>query len=193
MSHPGCARGAGLSTLHKRPSPRPQKSARFNRRSSACRRAPSFFPAAGARVESQRRRTARATAMMSSGLLMQFGGPAAAYAMAQNKGEAPVVFDRRGGLLVRRVPDVQLQGAREAAALEAGRAYHKYRVKRHSWPKARGVAMNPVEHPHGGGNHQHIGHASTVSRWPPPGRKVGLIAARRTGRLRGTSMVKKDE
>merc|ERR1712099_92985 len=43
--------------------------------------------------------------------------------------------------------------------LKAGRAFHKYRVKRNSWPKVRGVAMNPVEHPHGGGNHQHIGKA----------------------------------
>merc|ERR1712108_63926 len=39
--------------------------------------------------------------------------------------------------------------------LKAGRAYHKYKVKRNCWPKVRGVAMNPVEHPHGGGNHQH--------------------------------------
>ena len=45
--------------------------------------------------------------------------------------------------------------------------------------------MNPVEHPHGGGNHQHIGKASTVKRSTPAGRKVGLIAARRTGRIRG--------
>ncbi|KAK4318502.1 hypothetical protein Pmani_010491 [Petrolisthes manimaculis] len=70
--------------------------------------------------------------------------------------------------------------------LKAGRAYHKYRVKRNSWPKVRGVAMNPVEHPHGGGNHQHIGKASTVSRNKCAGRKVGLIAARRTGLIRGT-------
>jgi large subunit ribosomal protein L8e len=77
--------------------------------------------------------------------------------------------------------------------LKAGRAYHAAKAKRNSWPKVRGVAMNPVEHPHGGGNHQHIGHASTVSRWAPPGQKVGLIAARRTGRLRGTSVVKADK
>jgi len=70
--------------------------------------------------------------------------------------------------------------------LKAGRAYHKYRVKRNCWPKVRGVAMNPVEHPHGGGNHQHIGHPSTVKRTTSPGRKVGLIAARRTGQIRGT-------
>merc|ERR1712173_82207 len=70
--------------------------------------------------------------------------------------------------------------------LKAGRAYHKYKVKRNCWPKVRGVAMNPVEHPHGGGNHQHIGKASTVRRDTSAGRKVGLIAARRTGRLRGS-------
>ncbi|KAG6420787.1 hypothetical protein SASPL_117326 [Salvia splendens] len=76
-------------------------------------------------------------------------------------------------------------GRTEKPMLKAGNAYHKFRVKRNSWPKVRGVAMNPVEHPHGGGNHQHIGHASTVRRDAPPGQKVGLIAARRTGRLRG--------
>ena len=62
--------------------------------------------------------------------------------------------------------------------LKAGRAFHKYRVKRNSWPRTRGVAMNPVDHVHGGGNHQHIGKASTVSRYAVPGQKVGLIAAR---------------
>jgi large subunit ribosomal protein L8e len=29
--------------------------------------------------------------------------------------------------------------------------------------------MNPVDHPHGGGNHTHIGHSSTVSRLSVPG------------------------
>jgi len=69
--------------------------------------------------------------------------------------------------------------------LKAGRAHHKYKAKRNSWPHVRGVAMNPVEHPHGGGNKQHVGHATTVSRYAPPGAKVGLIAARRTGRILG--------
>jgi len=69
--------------------------------------------------------------------------------------------------------------------LKAGTAFHKYRVKRNCWPRVRGVAMNPVEHPHGGGNHQHVGHPTTTARNAPPGQKVGLIAARRTGILRG--------
>jgi len=69
--------------------------------------------------------------------------------------------------------------------LKAGRAYFKYKAKRNAWPVVRGVCMNPVEHPHGGGNHQHIGKASTVKRGASAGKKVGLIAARRTGRIRG--------
>ena len=43
----------------------------------------------------------------------------------------------------------------------------------------------PVDHPHGGGNHQHLGKPSTMRRDAPPGQKVGLIAARRTGIIRG--------
>ncbi|XP_066927975.1 large ribosomal subunit protein uL2-like [Clytia hemisphaerica] len=76
--------------------------------------------------------------------------------------------------------------------LKAGRAYHKYKAKRNCWPKVRGVCMNPVEHPHGGGNHQHIGFPSTVRRDTSAGRKVGLIAARRTGRIRGTAKIRDD-
>jgi len=76
-------------------------------------------------------------------------------------------------------------GRIEKPMLKAGRSYHKYKAKRNCWPKVRGVTMNPVEHPHGGGNHQHVGHATTVARDSPAGKKVGLIAARRTGRIRG--------
>jgi len=76
-------------------------------------------------------------------------------------------------------------GRSDKPVLKAGNNYFKYKVKRNCWPKVRGVAMNPVEHPHGGGNHQHVGHATTVARDSPPGKKVGLIAARRTGRVRG--------
>jgi large subunit ribosomal protein L8e len=76
-------------------------------------------------------------------------------------------------------------GRLDKPVMKAGNNFHKYRVKRNSWPKVRGSAKNPVEHPHGGGNHQHVGHPTTVSRHCPAGKKVGLIAARRTGILRG--------
>merc|ERR1712144_11053 len=81
-------------------------------------------------------------------------------------------------------------GRTDKPMLKASRAKHKFAVKRNSWPKTRGVAMNPVDHPHGGGNHQHIGKASTISRYAVQGQKAGLIAARRTGLLRGTQKVK---
>ena len=76
-------------------------------------------------------------------------------------------------------------GRIDKPVLKAGNQYHKYKAKRHVWPRSKGVCMNPVEHPFGGGNQQHLGKPSTVRRDIPHGRKVGLIAARRTGRLRG--------
>merc|ERR1711865_814531 len=81
-------------------------------------------------------------------------------------------------------------GRLDKPMLKAGRAYHKYKAKRNCWPKVRGVAMNPVEHPHGGGNHQHIGMASTCAKDAPAGRKCGMIGARRTGQIRGRIKVK---
>jgi large subunit ribosomal protein L8e len=77
-------------------------------------------------------------------------------------------------------------GRMDKPVLKAGNNHHKYRVKRNCWPKVRGSAMNPVEHPHGGGNHQHVGHPTTIARVASAGKKVGLIAARRTGLLKGS-------
>ncbi|MFW9778745.1 MAG: 50S ribosomal protein L2 [Candidatus Heimdallarchaeota archaeon] len=70
--------------------------------------------------------------------------------------------------------------------LKAGVKRAFMRAKGHkAFPKVRGVAMNIVSHPHGGGAHQGPGQPTTVSRHAPPGRKVGLIAARRTGPRKG--------
>lgn len=76
-------------------------------------------------------------------------------------------------------------GRIEKPLLKAGNAYHKWKVKARKWPRVRGVAMNAVDHPHGGGSHQSESKPTTVSRRAPPGRKVGHIAARRTGRKKG--------
>lgn len=73
-------------------------------------------------------------------------------------------------------------GRLEKPLLKAGAAYYKWSAKPHVWPRVRGVAMNAVNHPHGGGNHQSPSFPTTVSRNAPPGRKVGHIAARTTGR-----------
>jgi len=76
-------------------------------------------------------------------------------------------------------------GRIEKPLLKAGNAYYKWKVKARKWPRVRGVAMNAVDHPHGGGSHQSESKPTTVSRRAPPGRKVGHIAARRTGRKKG--------
>ena len=76
-------------------------------------------------------------------------------------------------------------GRTDKPLLKAGTAKWKFKNKRKNWPCVSGVAMNPVEHPHGGGNHQHVGHPTTVRRDAPRGQKCGLIAARRTGLIRG--------
>jgi len=73
-------------------------------------------------------------------------------------------------------------GRTEKPLMRAGNAYYKWKVKARKWPRVRGVAMNVVNHPFGGGSHQRRSHPSTVARETPPGRKVGHIAARRTGR-----------
>lgn len=65
--------------------------------------------------------------------------------------------------------------------VKAGKKFHKMKSKAAKWPRVRGVAMCAVYHPFGGGKHQHVGRPKTVSRNAPPGRKVGSIAARRTG------------
>jgi large subunit ribosomal protein L2 len=65
--------------------------------------------------------------------------------------------------------------------LKAGKMWHVLKPTARYWPKVRKVAMNPVDHPHGGGSRR-PGKPASVSRNAPPGQKVGLIAPRRTGR-----------
>lgn len=73
-------------------------------------------------------------------------------------------------------------GRKDKPFLKAGKKHISFKVRGKQYPVVRGVAMNPVNHPHGGGGHQHVGKPSTVKRGAPPGRKVGSIAAKRTGR-----------
>lgn len=73
-------------------------------------------------------------------------------------------------------------GRTEKPLVKAGKMWYKVRSRAVKWPRVSGVAMNPVDHPFGGGRHQHTGRPKSVSRGAPPGRKVGSLAPRRTGR-----------
>ncbi|MFD1585627.1 50S ribosomal protein L2 [Halorientalis brevis] len=73
-------------------------------------------------------------------------------------------------------------GRTEKPMVKAGNKYHKMKARGTKWPNVRGVAMNAVDHPFGGGGRQHPGKPKSISRNAPPGRKVGDISSRKTGR-----------
>jgi large subunit ribosomal protein L2 len=73
-------------------------------------------------------------------------------------------------------------GRTEKPMVKAGNKYHKMKSRGSKYPTVRGVAMNAVDHPFGGGGRQHPGKPKSISRNAPPGRKVGDISSRRTGR-----------
>ncbi len=73
-------------------------------------------------------------------------------------------------------------GRKDKPFLKAGKKSIARKRRGKQYPIVRGVAMNPVAHPHGGGGHQHVGKPYTVKRGASPGRKVGSVAAKRTGR-----------
>lgn len=75
-------------------------------------------------------------------------------------------------------------GRKEKPFLKAGNRAKYMQAHGRLYPTVRGIAQAAVFHPHGGGRHQHIGRQSSVGRTTPPGRKVGIISPRKTGRSR---------
>jgi large subunit ribosomal protein L2 len=77
-------------------------------------------------------------------------------------------------------------GRKERPIIKAGKKYWATRTLARQPFKVRGVAMNPVNHPFGGGAHQHVGRPSTVSSGTWPGAKVGRFSrsARKKRQLR---------
>lgn len=73
-------------------------------------------------------------------------------------------------------------GQKEKPILKAGKRHHMMKAKNKLYPQTSGVAMNAVDHPFGSGRGRHIGKPRTPPRHAPPGRNVGLIRARRTGK-----------
>jgi large subunit ribosomal protein L2 len=72
-------------------------------------------------------------------------------------------------------------GRTDKPFLKAGNKAFYIQSKAKKWPVVRGVTMNACSHPYGGGAKQSPHKSTTTARNTPPGRKVGQIAARRTG------------
>ncbi len=75
-------------------------------------------------------------------------------------------------------------GRLERPIIKAGTRVHQTQSLARPAFKVRGVAMNPVNHPHGGGAHQHVGRPSTVAPGTWPGAKVGRFSPRKRKRAR---------
>lgn len=73
-------------------------------------------------------------------------------------------------------------GREEKPFLKAGKMFHKMRARRHLWPIVSGNAMNAVDHPFGNKRSLRKSKARVAPKNAPPGRNVGMIHARRTGR-----------
>ena len=71
-------------------------------------------------------------------------------------------------------------GRTEKPFLKAGAKFHLMKAKGHMYPRTRGIAMIAACHPYGSSN-KGGRKVTTVSRNAPPGKKVGLIAARSAG------------
>ena len=73
-------------------------------------------------------------------------------------------------------------GRKEKPMAKAGRMYHAMHARNKLYPRTSGVAMNAVDHPFGSGRGRHVGKSKIPPRGAPPGRNIGLIRAKRTGR-----------
>ena len=104
--------------------------------------------------------------------------------MARSAGAAVQVVAKEGGMVTLRLPSTEMRMVREdcrATIGQVGNVDHELvrlgKAGRSRWlgrrPKVRGVAMNPVDHPLGGGEGRSSGGRPPVSPWgKPEGKKT---------------------
>jgi large subunit ribosomal protein L2 len=73
-------------------------------------------------------------------------------------------------------------GRLDKPILKAGKKHHAAKARGRLYPRVSGVAMNACDHPFGSGRGRHRGRCSIPKRHSAPGKKVGQIRARRTGK-----------
>jgi large subunit ribosomal protein L2 len=75
-------------------------------------------------------------------------------------------------------------GRPEKPFYKAGRRFHRMKAKNLYWPVVCGASMNAVDHPFGGRSSHHKGKPTIAPHNAPPGKKVGSIRPRQTGKKR---------
>jgi large subunit ribosomal protein L2 len=73
-------------------------------------------------------------------------------------------------------------GRTEKPFYKAGNRFHKARATGKLYPRTSGVAMNAVDHPFGGSSSSTKGRPTIAPKNSTPGKKVGKIRPRRTGK-----------
>lgn len=73
-------------------------------------------------------------------------------------------------------------GRREKPFLKAGKKFFAMKARNKLYPSVTGAAMNAIDHPFGGKRTSRKGRPTIAPKNAPPGRKVGMIRPRRTGR-----------
>ncbi len=88
------------------------------------------------------------------------------------------VFDARARATVGIVAGF---GRKEKPWVKAGKKWHAMHARGKLYPRTSAVKMNAVDHPFGSGRGKNI-KSKIAKRNAPPGKKVGLIRPRRTGK-----------
>lgn len=76
-------------------------------------------------------------------------------------------------------------GRVEKPFLKAGKKFFAMKARNKYWPSVSASAMNAVAHPFGNKRSLRKSKAKPAPKNAPPGRRVGAIRARKTGRARG--------
>ncbi|MEM4326500.1 MAG: 50S ribosomal protein L2 [Candidatus Pacearchaeota archaeon] len=74
-------------------------------------------------------------------------------------------------------------GRVEKPLVKAGKSYYISKAKGKLWPRTSAVKMNVVDHPFGSGRGKNP-KSKVAKRNAPPGRKVGLLRPKRTGKVK---------
>ena len=120
------------------------------------------------------------------GKLVRTSGSAAKIVAKSDKGVRVVLPSKKEKLFLptcrASIGVIAGSGRTDKPFLKAGIRFKKMRARNKLYPKVCGISMNAVDHPFGGCHSTHKGRPTLSPRSAPPGRKVGKIAPRRTGK-----------
>jgi len=121
-----------------------------------------------------------------SGKIVKAGGSFATV-ISQMKGFTKVLLPSKKEKLVHAncrafIGQIGASGRLEKPFLKAGLKAMAMAKKNKLYPRTSGVAMSAVDHPHGGTRSLRKGRPTIAPHNAPPGRKVGMLRPRHTGR-----------